>query len=130
LNTTGEKGSHKETGIPGLFKRVINPHIEYSDWDWAIYPEELYEGMQRIQQRYGPISIVVTENGIGAKDLITRNGEILDYARIEYLKQHLLVCKRAIAPCSCHLHFHPPTQSGKGSPVLSWGLMQELEREE
>ena len=96
LNTTGEKGSQKESGIPGLFKRVINPNIEYTDWDWAIYPEGLYEGMKRIQERYGNIPIVITENGIGAKDPIAENGEILDYPRIEYLKQHILACKQAI----------------------------------
>ncbi|HEY9662285.1 MAG TPA: family 1 glycosylhydrolase, partial [Allocoleopsis sp.] len=96
LNTTGEKGSQKESGIPGLFKRVINPNIEYTDWDWSIYPEGLYTGMKRIQERYGNIPIVITENGIGAKDPITATGEILDYPRIEYLRQHLLACKRAI----------------------------------
>jgi len=96
LNTTGEKGSQKESGIPGLFKRVINLNIEYTDWDWAVYPEGLYEGMKRIQERYGNIPIVITENGIGAKDPIATNGEISDYPRIEYLKQHLLACKRAI----------------------------------
>lgn len=96
LNTTGEKGSQKESGIPGLFKRVINPEIDYTDWDWAIYPEGLYEGMKRIQERYGNIPIVITENGIGAKDLIAEDGDILDYPRIEYLKQHILACRRAI----------------------------------
>lgn len=97
LNVSGEKGSQKESGIPGLFKRVRNPNIEYTDWDWAIYPEGLYEGMKRIQARYGNIPIVITENGIGAKDPIAENGDILDYPRIEYLRQHILACERAIA---------------------------------
>lgn len=70
VNTTGEKGSQQESGTPGLFKRVINPNIEYTAWDWAIYPEGLYEGMRRIQERYGNIPIVITENGIGTKDAI------------------------------------------------------------
>jgi 6-phospho-beta-glucosidase len=96
VNTTGEKGSQKESGIPGLFKRVINPNIEYTDWDWAIYPQGLYEGMKRIQTRYGNVPIVITENGIGAKDPIAETGEILDYPRIEYLKQHIFACKQAI----------------------------------
>jgi 6-phospho-beta-glucosidase len=53
--------------------------------------------MKRIQARYGNIPTVITENGIGAKDSITAAGEILDYPRIEYLKQHILACQRAIA---------------------------------
>ena len=58
INTTGEKGSQKESGTPGLFKKVFNPNIKYTRWDWAIFPEGLYEGMKRIQQRYGNIPIL------------------------------------------------------------------------
>lgn len=65
VNTPGEKGSQKESSIPGLFNRVINPDIEYTDWDWVIYPKGLYEGMRRIQERYGNIPILITENGMG-----------------------------------------------------------------
>ncbi|HEY9878584.1 MAG TPA: glycoside hydrolase family 1 protein [Leptolyngbyaceae cyanobacterium] len=96
LNTSGKKGSQSESGIPGLFKRVRNPKIEYTNWDWAIYPEGLYEGMKRIRERYGDIPQVITENGLGAKDPIAENGDILDQERIEYIRQHLTECCRAI----------------------------------
>ncbi|MDS4040449.1 MAG: GH1 family beta-glucosidase [Candidatus Competibacter sp.] len=96
LNTSGEKGSQRESGIPGLFKKVFNPKVEYSPWDWAIYPEGLFEGMTRIQERYGNIPIFITENGLGDKDQIAENSEILDFPRIEYLSRHLRECKRAI----------------------------------
>ncbi|HEY9880805.1 MAG TPA: glycoside hydrolase family 1 protein [Leptolyngbyaceae cyanobacterium] len=96
LNVSGKKGSQSESGIPGLFKRVHNPNIEYTNWDWAIYPEGLYEGMRRIQERYGNIPQVITENGLGAKDPIAENGDVLDQERIEYIRQHLLECRRAL----------------------------------
>ncbi len=96
MNVTGEKGSQKESGIPGFFKKVINPEVQYTSWDWAIFPEGLYEGMKRIQERYGDIPIMITENGLGDKDPIGKNGEILDYPRIEYLREHIYWCKRAI----------------------------------
>lgn len=96
LNISGKKGSQAESGIPGLFKRVRNPKIEYTNWDWAIYPQGLYEGMRRIQERYGNIPQVITENGLGAKDPIAENGDVLDQERIEYIRQHLLECRRAL----------------------------------
>ena len=39
---------------------------------------------------------MITENGLGDKDRIGENGEILDDPRIEYLREHILWCKRAI----------------------------------
>ena len=96
INTSGEKGSQKESGIPGLFKRVQNPQVAYTPWDWSIYPEGLYEGMKRIKERYGPIPIMITENGLGDKDPISPTGEILDTPRINYLRDHLRACQRAI----------------------------------
>ena len=101
INTTGEKGSQKESGTPGLFKKVFNPNIKYTRWDWAIFPEGLYEGMKRIQQRYGNIPIIITENGLGDRDCIGENGAILDEPRIEYLSQHLRWCKRAVQEGTC-----------------------------
>ncbi len=96
INTSGDRGSQQESGIPGLYKKVFNPNVEYTDWDWSIYPEGLYEGMRRIRERYGNIPIFITENGLGDKDRIGEQGEILDFPRIDYLGKHLHWCKRAI----------------------------------
>ena len=97
INVTGQKGSQQESGIPGLFKKVRHPQVDYTPWDWAIYPDGLYEGMRRIQARYGSIPIMITENGLGDKDIVDETGAILDQPRIDYLQQHLLACRRALA---------------------------------
>ncbi|MFZ1679948.1 MAG: glycoside hydrolase family 1 protein [Rhizobiaceae bacterium] len=96
INVSGAKGSQQESGIPGLFKRVQNPKVAYTPWDWSIYPEGLYQGMKRIQERYGAIPIMITENGLGDKDPISPSGEILDAPRIAYLREHVHWCQRAI----------------------------------
>lgn len=96
INVSGAKGSQQESGIPGLFKRVQNPKVAYTPWDWSIYPEGLYQGMKRIQERYGAIPIMITENGLGDKDPISPSGEILDAPRIAYLREHVRWCQRAI----------------------------------
>ena len=97
LNVSGEKGSQRESGIPGLFKKVMNPDIEYTPWDWSIFPRGLEEGIRRIRQRYGEIPIMITENGLGDKDPISEQGEVLDHPRIDYLRQHIQSCQAAIA---------------------------------
>ena len=40
---------------------------------------------------------MITENGLGDKDVIGEHGEILDYPRIGYLREHIRWCKRAMA---------------------------------
>lgn len=96
INVSGEQGSQQESGIPGLFKKVRNPRVAYTPWDWSIYPEGLYEGMKRIRERYGPLPIMITENGLGDKDSISATGEILDTPRIDYLREHVRWCQRAV----------------------------------
>ena len=96
INVSGEQGTQKDSGIPGLFKRVRNPNVAYTPWDWSIYPEGLYAGMKRIRERYGDLPILITENGLGDKDPISPEGEILDAPRIAYLREHLRACQRAI----------------------------------
>lgn len=96
MNTTGKKGSQKESGVPGLYKFVKNPNISYTDWDWAIDPQGLLYGMRELKERYGK-AIIISENGLGAFDAIEDNGEIQDDYRIDYLKAHVEVCEEAVA---------------------------------
>ncbi len=95
MNTTGKKGSSKESGVPGLYKSVKNPNIEYTDWDWAIDPDGLAYGMRELKERYG-LPILISENGLGAFDELTEDGKIHDDYRIKYLKDHIKACDDAI----------------------------------
>ena len=94
FNTTGKKGTSKETGIPGVFKTIKNPNLEATNWDWEIDPEGLRIGMRRITSRYN-LPILITENGLGEYDKL-ENGEIHDEYRIKYLKKHIEACKEAV----------------------------------
>ena len=38
VNTTGEKGTAKISGVPGLYKNPANPYLKTTDWDWTIDP--------------------------------------------------------------------------------------------
>lgn len=95
MNTTGEKGSSEESGMPGLFKRVQNPFVERTNWDWEIDPQGLKLGIKRITNRYD-IPIMITENGLGEYDKLTEGKEIHDDYRIKYISDHVDAIGEAI----------------------------------
>lgn len=95
MNTTGQKGSNQETGMPGLYKTKRNPHLETSNWDWAIDPIGLRIGLRRISSRYG-LPLFITENGLGEFDKVENDGTIHDDYRIAYLRAHLEQCRQAL----------------------------------
>ncbi|NIZ47707.1 6-phospho-beta-galactosidase (plasmid) [Entomospira nematocerorum] len=113
-NGTGSKGSARYAN-KGVGERVTHPDVPTTDWDWPIYPEGLYDMLIRIQHDYPHIKeIFVTENGIGAKDIINDNQEIIDDYRIDYVSKHLQAISRA---------------QGKGVPVrgyFMWSLIDLL----
>jgi 6-phospho-beta-glucosidase len=96
LNTTGQKGSGQETGIPGLYKTKRNPHLETTNWDWAIDPVGLRIGLRRLTSRYR-LPTLITENGLGEFDVLESNDTVNDEYRIAYLRAHIEQCQQAIS---------------------------------
>ncbi|MDH6365334.1 6-phospho-beta-glucosidase [Enterococcus sp. PF1-24] len=88
MNTSGEKGSTQESGVPGLYKSVDNPYVEKTNWDWNIDPNGLQIGLRRLTSRY-KLSVLITENGLGEFDQLTEEQQVHDDYRIKYLKQHI-----------------------------------------
>ncbi|KFN92793.1 beta-glucosidase/6-phospho-beta-glucosidase [Tetragenococcus muriaticus PMC-11-5] len=79
----------------GFYKGVTNPHLKKNQFNWTIDPEGLKTTLQTLYDRYH-LPIIITENGLGAKDQLTENGKIHDDYRIDYLSQHLEQCLNAI----------------------------------
>lgn len=96
MNTSGKKGTQSENGIPGLYKQVHNDKLEYTDWDWAIDPDGLRYGLEILNKRYG-LPIIISENGLGAYDIVTETGEVNDDYRIDFLRKHILACEAAMS---------------------------------
>ena len=94
MNTTGQKGSQKESGVPGLYKQIADPSLEYTDWDWAIDPKGLTNGLIELHKDYD-LPILISENGLGAYDRL-EDGFIHDTYRIDYLKEHILALQTAV----------------------------------
>ncbi|CCI84698.1 hypothetical protein FC52_GL001580 [Lactobacillus pasteurii DSM 23907 = CRBIP 24.76] len=74
---------------------VKNPYVEASDWGWQIDPVGLRYAMNWMTTRWHkPLFIV--ENGLGAYDKMTKEHEIHDDYRIEYMRNHIEQMKKAV----------------------------------
>lgn len=77
-----------KTTAGNIFASVKNPHLKASEWGWQIDPLGLRITMNMLYDRYQkPLFIV--ENGLGAKDVLTETGEVIDDYRIDYLREHI-----------------------------------------
>ncbi len=82
--------------LAGTFDSPIkNEHLELSQWDWPIDPMGLRISLIKLYDRYQK-PLFVCENGLGARDTLTPDGEIHDVYRIDYLKQHIEQMKEAV----------------------------------
>ena len=72
-----------------------NPHLDTTDWDWAIDPIGLEYAFRDIYTRYNK-PLMITENGLGAFDELTPEGKVHDEYRISYLRDHIKAIKRAM----------------------------------
>ncbi len=96
MNTTGIKGTSKDSGIPGLFKTTANPNLERTNWDWNIDPQGLRVALRRITNRYD-LPILISENGLGEFDQVEDGDRIHDDYRIKYLHAHIEAIQEAIS---------------------------------
>ena len=72
-----------------------NPYLKTSNWGWTVDPLGLRIALNQIYDRYHKPMFIV-ENGLGAKDVIEKDGTINDDYRIEYLKNHIKAMKDAV----------------------------------
>lgn len=94
-NATGEKGTERYA-LAGVGERVDKEGIPRTDWDWLIYPEGLFDLLVRVRLQYPNYrEILITENGMGAKD-VPRGGLVDDSYRIDYVRAHLECLLRAV----------------------------------
>ncbi len=86
-------------GEGNIMGGVPNPYLAASEWGWQIDPQGLRVVLNQFWDRWQkPLFIV--ENGLGAKDmLVERDGvrTVEDDYRIDYLRQHLLQVREALA---------------------------------
>jgi 6-phospho-beta-glucosidase len=78
-----------------LTNGVKNPYLESSQWGWQIDPKDLRVALNQLYDRYQK-PLLIAENGLGALDVIEKDGTIRDGYRVDYLRSHIEQMKEAI----------------------------------
>ncbi len=83
-------------GIPGFFASAANHSLPKTEFGWSIDPTGLRVTAHQIYSRYRK-PLLITENGLGGRDVLEEDGTVHDNYRIDYLKQHVEELKKTIA---------------------------------
>lgn len=82
-------------GEEGVYRAASNQYLETTEYGWMIDSIGLRVTLRRIYDHYH-MPILITENGIGAKDELAKDGKIHDHYRIDYLQRHFHQAQLAI----------------------------------
>lgn len=94
FSTDGKKRDYEESGIPGIYKNVENPNVEYTDWNWVVDPQGLTFTLELLDEAYG-LPIVISENGLGAFDSLVA-GKVHDDYRIDFINKHVDAIQKSL----------------------------------
>ncbi|WP_342258918.1 glycoside hydrolase family 1 protein [Spiroplasma endosymbiont of Dioctria linearis] len=96
-NEINQEAKDQQNGftIPGFTSSVKNKNLEKTQFGWEIDPQGFKNTLREVYDRYN-LPIMITENGLGAKDILTKEGEIHDTYRIEYYQKHISKMLEAI----------------------------------
>lgn len=92
----GTKVNEIDYDLHGYFKIEKNPHLESSEYGAQIDPMGLRLVLNDYYNRYR-LPLIITENGLGAPDTLTKEGKVHDDYRIDYIRDHIVACNDAIA---------------------------------
>jgi beta-glucosidase len=76
--------------------RVIKKNTPRTEKGWEIYPNGLYEVLNRFRTSYGNPLLYVTENGAAFEDNVIKDGRVQDDDRIDFLRSHIAAANRSI----------------------------------
>jgi beta-glucosidase len=77
-------------------KVLHNQSSVYTDMDWEVYPDGLYDVLMRLHHEYAVPSVYVTENGAAFGDVRGHDGAVLDPERQDYLDGYIGAVGRAV----------------------------------
>lgn len=82
-------------GEEGVYRAAGNPNLEQTVYGWLIDPIGMRVTLRRVYDRYH-LPILITENGLGTRDILTEDGKVHDPYRIEYLESHFRQAQLAV----------------------------------
>ncbi len=87
------RDNEAENNLPQV---VFESQENRTDIDWEVYPEGLYQTLNRLYFDYQIPKIYITENGASYADGPDENGRVPDPRRLTYLKEHFAAAHQAI----------------------------------
>jgi beta-glucosidase len=76
--------------------QTIFPMNEITEMGWEVYPQGLYQILERLHSDYEFPAFYITENGAAFMDHLSPNGEVEDPKRVSYFQRHLEEILKAI----------------------------------
>lgn len=96
VSAEAQREEKNKANIHGILPfQVKNPHLKESEWGWSIDPVGLRYSLNLLYSRYH-LPLFIVENGFGAEDIQSYDGEIIDDERIAYLQAHIKEMKKAV----------------------------------
>lgn len=89
------RGNQVDFDQYGYCRDEKNTNLEATEYGAQIDPMGLRIVLNEYYQRYR-LPMIITENGLGAADILTEDGKIHDQYRIDYLRSHIEACSLAI----------------------------------
>lgn len=83
-------------GEEGVYRAASNPYLEKTEFGWTVDSVGLRVTLRRIHSRYHK-PLLITENGLGAKDILAEDGRVHDEYRIDYLRRHFRQAQLALS---------------------------------
>ncbi len=82
----------------GFMPQEVRPDhaADYTEMGWEVYPDGLFDLLNRLHFEYQVPKLYITENGASYGEEPDAQGVIHDRRRIAYLRDYLAVCQRAI----------------------------------
>lgn len=94
------------TGVISGVEKICDERIMNSEWDFSYDPQGLRYALQKVNDRFPNIPIIITECGWPEKEKL-ENGEIHDQKRIKYLNGHIYQLREAIKDGINIISFNP-----------------------
>lgn len=94
ISATNETKREKKLDTNTL-EGIANPYLPKTDWGWSVDPDGLIIALMDLYDRYQK-PLFISENGLGAIDILEEGNKINDDYRINYMKEHIKAMKMAI----------------------------------
>ena len=79
-----------------LYAKELYTDMPHTDRGWPIDADSLRDLIIRLNSSYRMPKMIISENGASYNDIVSMDGQIRDYNRIDYLRRHLIAVHEAI----------------------------------